>query len=289
MEFRMKRSVVIGLVAGVLVSGSSFLFITLFDFIELFYFLFGIGILVGMLPFVVSSIMESRVAREKDEMFLEFARSLVESVESGTPISKSIINMKYKSFGSLSLHVEKLANQIQLGIPLQQALQTFAQDTKSKTIIRAITLIREADKTGGNINAILESVAKSVSEIENLRAERRAAISSIVVEGYIIFLIFVIIMVVLDLFLLPNILSIQNLQGAGSAGPLGGLGGIGGEGTDISSFSNALLFLLIAQGLFAGLIIGRLAEGNIKAGIKHSFAMIAMAVLISTGSKIIFG
>jgi hypothetical protein len=33
------------------------------------------------------------------------------------------------------------------------------------------------------------------------------------------------------------------------------------------------LYLLVAQGFFAGLVIGKLGEGSIKAGVKHSFIL----------------
>src|SRR3989344_2403058 len=279
---KLKKGYWFGIIAGVIVILASFLFITVFDDRNLFYFVLGSGFLIAFFPFVVISIIENRVEQEKDEMFLEFSRSLVESVESGTPISKGIINMKSKNFGSLSPHVEKLSNQIELGIPLQQALEVFAYDTKSPTIMRAVTLIREADKTGGNIDTILESVAKSVSETEKLKAERRSAISSSVVEGYIIFFVFILIMIIMELQIIPLTSNLSGLSGTTLLPVEGSSLGT----TSADSFSYAFLFLLITQGIFAGLIIGRLAEGSIKAGVKHSFILTAMAILMSTGSKV---
>jgi len=46
-----------------------------------------------------------------------------------------------------------------------------------------------------------------------------------------------------------------------------------------------MIYLLIMQGLFTGLVIGKLAEGNLKAGVKHSFVMTAISLLIYTGAK----
>jgi hypothetical protein len=73
-----------------------------------------------------------------------------------------------------------------------------------------------------------------------------------------------------------------------------GAGGASATSSSSSSFSvqeisNAFLYLLIIQGLFSGLTIGKLAEGNIKAGIKHSFTMMVLSFLISTGANILFG
>ena len=56
-----------------------------------------------------------------------------------------------------------------------------------------------------------------------------------------------------------------------------------------ADLSRQFLFLLIAQGLFAGLTIGKLAEGSVRAGIKHSFVMVIAAFLISTGANLFIG
>ncbi len=101
-------------------------------------------------------------------MFLEFSRNLTESVNIGTPVSKSIINMSRKKYGALTPYIEKLGNQISLGIPVHRAFENFARDVNNPVISRAVSLISEAERAGGEIDYILESVAQSISEIENL-------------------------------------------------------------------------------------------------------------------------
>ncbi len=206
-----------------------------------FFFVFGIGILTGLAPFVFSIINETRIALEKEEMFLEFSRNLVESVKTGTPINKSIINVKDKPYGVLSGNIKKLANQISLGIPLEKALQTFSRDVKNKSISRALTLIGQAEKSGGEIGGILESVTEAISTADKLKKERKAAISTLVVQGYIIFFVFIIIILVLQFQILPLLINIApDLGGAGGIG-VGGIGGAGGgdsltQGEIASSF-----------------------------------------------------
>lgn len=53
--------------------------------------------------------------------------------------------------------------------------------------------------------------------------------------------------------------------------------------------ANQFLYLLVAQGFFAGLAIGKLTEGSIRSGIKHSFILAVLAFLISTGANSLFG
>ena len=57
---------------------------------------------------------------------------------------------------------------------------------------------------------------------------------------------------------------------------------------DQKQISNSFLYLILVQGFFTGLVIGKLAEGNIKAGIKHSFGLMFFSFLISTVANIFF-
>lgn len=274
----------IGIGISVLILAISFLF---YSAPSVFFLLVGVAVLIGFLPFVITSINETREENEKEEMFLEFARNLVESVKTGTPISRSIVNVKDKSYGVLTPHVEKLANQIYLGVSLKSAFQTFARDVNNKTISRAITLIGQAEKSGGDIGEILEAVAGAVTVADKLKKERKAALSALVVQGYVIFFIFMIIVLVMQFKIMPMLSGITNVQGGG-LGQLG-MGGQSGGAISPEELSNSFLYLLLAQGLFSGLTIGKLSEGNVKSGVKHSFALMLAAFLISASAKIIMG
>ncbi len=284
----------LGIILGLILVGLSFLFWGNFN---LLLFLMGLGIGIGVLPFIIDIAFESRRNTEIDEMFLEFSRNLAESVKTGTPVSKSIINLASRSYGALSPYVAKLANQISIGIPVNKSLETFAYEIDNPVVTRAVTLIREAEKAGGDIENILESSAQSIAEIEKLRKERTAAISSIIAQGYIIFFIFIAIMLVMEFKIMPI------------------TQGLGGLGLDLSGNINAqnlnsqtvdlkaaaakasaeqnstispFLVLLLVQGFFCGLIIGKISTGNIRGGLRHSFVLMMSAFLISTVSKLIW-
>ncbi|MFH1607844.1 MAG: type II secretion system F family protein [archaeon] len=252
---------------------------------KIFFFMIGIGFLIGISPFIFSIIYETKVASEKEEMFLEFARNLVESVKTGTPVGKSIINIKKKSYGVLSENIEKLANQISLGIPLNSALETFSKDVNSRSISRALKLIGQAERSGGDIGEILESVAEAVNISDKLKKERKAAISTLVVQGYIIFVVFMIIILIMQFKILPMVSNIANIGVSGGIG----IGSFSEPGVSQQELANAFLYMLIIQGLFSGLTIGKLAEGSIKSGIKHSFALMLLSFLVFTGANLFFG
>jgi len=256
---------------------------------KIFFFLTGIAVAVVALPFVIGTVVETSEEKEKDEQFLEFARALAENVKGGTPVGQSVINMRSKNFGSLSEHIAKLANQMSIGIPMSKALNTFGNDVGSLTIKRAIGLIKEAEAAGGKIDAILDSVAESIYQIEKLKKERKAAISSLVVQGYIIFFIFIGIMLVMQFKIIPLTADVQGIDAIGSGSAGSDFGGLNlGAGPSMSSeqLSRPFLYMLLIQGIFSGLAIGKLSEGSIKAGIKHSFVMTITAFLVATGARL---
>lgn len=283
--FEINKAEIIGIIAALVIIVLSFIFFRLSD---IFYFLLGICFFIAGLPFFLDLLIEGKTKKEKEAMFLEFSRDLVESVKAGTPISRSILNVRTKNYGTLTPYIEKLANQISLGIPLQNAFETFARDVNSRTITRSVTIISESEKAGGQISDILESVVKSVTQIEKLRKERASSIYSLVVQGYIIFLIFIAIMLVMQFKILPIATTLgQSNMNAGNLG-IGNFNVIG-EGMSPEEMSRPFFWLLLIQGLFAGLVIGKLSEGSIRAGIKHSFVLLVIALLISTGAKLVFG
>ena len=250
---------------------------------EGFFFLIGLGVIIGISPFMFTWIGETRINLQKEEMFLEFARNLVESVKTGTPISKSIVNMKGKPYGILSVHIRKLANQISMGIPLNEALKVFSRDVENRSISRVLTLIGQAERAGGDIGEILENVAGAVSMSDRLKKERKSAISSLVVQGYIIFFVFMIIILVMQFKIIPMLSGIAEVSSLGIAGVQST------SSTGAEEISSSFLYLLVIQGFFTGLVIGKLAEGSVKSGVKHSFSLVLLSFMISTLAKFLFG
>lgn len=278
-----------GIIFGLITLLLNLIFFLRKEDINLFFFIGGISICIISLPFVISIVLENRREQEMSEMFLEFSRNLAESVTTGTPISKSIVNMSKKNYGSLTPYIRKLGNQIAIGIPVDRAFRNFSAEVNNPVISRAVTLISEAEKAGGEIDYILESVAKSIAEVEKLKKERKAAVYNLVVQGYIIFFIFIGIMLVMKFKIIPLTSGISSL-GAFSSTSVSSLASSTPPLTQPAAqgdISSSFLYLLIMQGLFAGLTIGKLTEGSLKAGIKHSFILTITAVLISSGASLL--
>jgi len=282
---RLKKMHWFGIVAGILIAGAAVIFF--YKNQSMMLFMLGISAGIIALPFVIGITLENKNEQKMNEMFLEFSRNLAESVTIGTPISKSIINMRKKNYGVLNPHISKLANQIELGIPVSKALQTFADEVGSPVIKRAISLISEAERAGGEIDYILDSTAKSISEVEKLKEERKSAIYGLVVQGYVIFFIFIGIVLVMEFRIVPLTAGIGSFSGfSADVSKIQEGNNLGESNFSPEEFTRPFLFMLLTQGFFIGLVIGKLTEGSVKKGVKHSFILMMVAFLISTGARL---
>src|SRR3989344_4466431 len=237
-----------------------------------------IGIFFGSIFFIIDYLKIAEKQKEIEQKFLEFVRS-------GVSIPQAILHVSNSDYGALTPYVKKLAHQIEWGYPLKSALNIFANDTQNEVIKRAIAIVIEAEKSGGDIGSVLEAVTDSVVEIKKVKEERKTNASSQTLQGYIIYAVFIGVMVMLQVFLIPKISTLSADVGTG----LGGAGvGFQQTTSEAINFGPIFITLILVQGLFAGLMIGKFAEGSYKEGIKHSLIMMLGGYLITATLSGIF-
>lgn len=240
-----------------------------------------LGLLAAGFSFVQDVLRESERQREMELKFLEFVRNLVETVRSGVSIPKAILQVRSSGaeFGALTPYITKLANQIEWGYPLHQALTIFGNDTKNPVVKRSIAIVIQAEKSGGDMAAVLEAVSSSVLEIKKLKDERKSNAYSQTIQGYIIFFVFVAIMIVMQVYLIPQLSKIGGDVASGLAGAIGAGAAGGGKASDLGPI---FLETIVVQGIFAGLMIGKFSDGDFRSGLKHSLVMVVGGYLIMT-------
>jgi len=245
-----------------------------------------VAITIGWLQFWVDFSREIKRQKEIEEKFIEFTRNLVGNVKSGVSIPRGVINVSEEDYGALTRYIKKLAKQMEWGIPLHRALIVFANDTGNRVIKRAISIIIEADESGGDIEDILTSVATSMVNIRKMKEERRSHIFSQIVQGYIVFFVFIMIMLALQLWLFPQLTNVS-LGGdeLNVASDISGLSsGFLGLGTK-ADLDFIFFSMIMIQGFFAGIMLGKFSEGTLKHGLIHSLILMTIAALIITTAR----
>jgi archaeal flagellar protein FlaJ len=230
-----------------------------------------VGGLLLVLPPLMSFYMKYSTRKEIEEQFVSFIMDLTDSIDSGMSLPMALEHCSKRDYMALSKHVNHLVAQVNWGVPFRKALGSFARKTGSRPVQRAVSTIIETYRVGGKISDTLNSVAKSMTTINKLNAERRSSVYSQVVTSYMIFFIFIFIMVVIQVFILPS-LSAENLGDvtlSETATPL-----------SAAEYSQIFTVFIVIQGFFAGLATGKMAEGTITAGFKHSVLLVFIGYVI---------
>lgn len=255
------------IIIGVTIIVMNFLF---FPEIELLFSLMNlVGGLIAVIPSLLLFYARYSSRREMEDQFLVFIEDLTESINSGMTLPLALQHVSEKDYRSLSPHVSSLAAQVDWGIPFHKALVVFAKRTRSVPIKRAVTTITQTYKVGGKIGETLRAIGESLLTLHKIKKERVASVHSQIIQSYIIYFVFILILVILQVALVPSLLP-ENIVGLGgtSTAPIQAV------------FASSLINFIIIQGLFAGLVTGKMSEGSIVAGIKHSLLLITIGYTV---------
>ena len=277
-----------GIILGLIVILSDFLFF--FGKDKVFQIVMAFGLIIGGLQFWIDFLKENSRQKEIEVKFLEFVRSLVETVKSGIPIPKAVMQVsKSAEYGALTPHIKKLSNHLEWGMPLREALRIFAKNTDNKVILRSVSIVMEAERSGGNIDEVLRAVSNSVAQIKKIKDERRSDTYTQLFQGYFIFFIFIAIMLVVQIYLLPQLgditLTVSSNYGSLTSGNIDAMTTQNASSVNILDFNNIFLALVLIQGFFAGIMIGKFAEGEAKMGLKHSVVLMIVSYLVITAFR----
>jgi len=234
----------------------------------------AVNILAGVmfvLPVILWQYLKYRKTKVIEEIFPAFLRDFIESMRGGLTIEQSMKSLKKNDYKELNPYVRRMAAQLDWGIPVETVLSKFAQSTKSKLIGRIVSSVVESHRFGGNLTDTFEALNNASVEVERLKAERSMYLYSQVMTGYIIFFVFLGVIIALGRFLIPSLTNIS-IAGVTTAGP---------EQQDLGAgYKSLFMNLVVIQGLFAGLSVGKMSEGALIGGIKHSLIMVIVGVVV---------
>ena len=251
------------LVIGITIITVNFFFLQ--GLVQLFTIINLVGASLVLGPATIIKYKEYKDSKEMETRFPDFLNDVVNGVESGMTLPQAINSASKNDYGILSPHIKKMANQIDWGIPFSRVLQTMSKATGSKVLKRTISTIIETHRSGGNISDVLKSVGESIRQIERIREERKAHVYSQILTGYVIYFVFLAVIIGLQKFLMPSL----------------AFGGAGASEFNLGSnqdtaYKDIFQNLIIIQGSFSGLAIGKMSEGSILAGLKHLIVFVAI-------------
>lgn len=237
---------------------------------------FGVLSMIG--PYGIYDHYKLRRIIHMEERFPDFLRDLGSSRMAGMTLPNSVLTVAKGEYGELTPDIRKMADQIKWNVPFTDALRLMGERIKTPLVERSISLINEANRSGGNVTDVLMAASNDARQIKTLEADRRITMSLYTVVVYVAFFVFLAVVLILYGSFIPEI--IKASEAARAFG--GGIGSIKISAMTMADYKLMYFSAGAVQAIGNGIVAGAMGNGTLTSGLKHSFVMLLATYLTFT-------
>ena len=222
------------------------------------------GFIAVVSPIALVNYVDYRWRKAVDEHLPDLFRSIVQAQETGMTLPKALEEASERDYGQLTPELKKMTVQISWGASFEEALLAFGRRVGTVLTQRTVPMIIEASRSGGRVEKVFNPMGKFIQTTILLEKERKTQ-----TRPYI-----AIIYVALFVFLFTIVILFQTF--------FTGVEGMALFSTPTSSpadLKRIFLHLTLVQGFFSGLVAGKMGEGSVSAGLKHSLVMMMLGYM----------
>ncbi len=228
----------------------------------------GISLFFG--PYGIYWNLQNKKIKAIEARLPDFLRDLAEASRFGMTLSDSIIVAANGRYGPLTAEIKKMAAQIEWGVPVKDALESFKERIKTPLVERMITIIIKANESGGNVSDVLHMVSHAALEEQLVEKERVIEMQTYVFVMFIAYGVFLATILILAASFFPE------MYKAGSA--LSSVSTSAGTPVTVNyKLIPQVEFLFVAatliNGLGDGIIAGVLSNGKYESGFFLGFVL----------------
>lgn len=234
--------------------------------------LYVIGLVIALFPTGIVHLLNIMWKRGIDRNIPKLLRQIAEAGRIGVSIPEALEIATRYELGPLTPEIKKAVAKLSWGYPLEKVINDLIEELDTPTATRALNLILEASKSGGDIEEMFMMLQRHISGLQLTLMERRTLMRPYISYGYIAFFIFLAIEVILlNNFFLP-ILEVQN-----KASEISTMFQVSISIEDIKRY---FYHISLIEAVVSGLISGKMGEGTMFAGLKH-VAILLLATLLT--------
>jgi len=219
----------------------------------------AISIMISLVAPAVILILQDRRRNQIDRSLPRVLEAISEGLQAGMTLIESIDEVSKQDYGWTSKELRIMGAQLSWGIPIESALDNFAQRVGTEMTKKTTALLSTAIRLGGDLKSLFRSTAEFLHKMHDAEDERSEQLRPYLSIIYVTLVVFVVTMFMLynslaGLFELEsNILQVRMTQ---------------------SELKILLFDLAILEAIFGGLIASKLSSGTIAPGLKHSIIML---------------
>jgi len=232
----------------------------------------ALGLLIALAFPALVEFNNYRWGRQVDKNIPKLLRDITETVRSGMTLPKAMEEASQRSYGPISEELERTISMFNMGASFEDSIMSLAQRLRRPTALRFCTILVEAHQTGGKLIDVLTASVSLFSSLEENKEEQHTNMKPYMMTMYMTTMIFLVISyVMLHQFLGPMYAATANAS-VQSSGLLTGV-------LDINYYTSLLFWASLIESIFAGLILGKIVDRTLPAGLRHS-VILAIITLV---------
>jgi flagellar protein FlaJ len=223
-----------------------------------------LAIVIAIFPAAVLDYIDYRWRRSIDEHLPDLFRTIVQAESTGMTLPQAVEEASKRRYGPLTGELERMVAHMSWGSSFEKALQSFAKRVSTSLVRRSVPIVVEASFSGGQIEKVFKPLEAFVQSTLTAEKERQAQIRPYIAIVYVSFFVFLFTVIMLFKTFFLQMAQMPGLQ------------------TSLLSSTEArtLFFhMSVIQALFSGLVAGKMGEGTVSAGLKHSVILLAAGYL----------
>jgi len=223
-----------------------------------------LAIVIAVFPAAVLDYVDYRWRRSIDQHLPDLFRTIVQSERTGMTLPLAVEEASKRRYGPLTNELKRMVAHMSWGDSFEKALQSFGERVSTSLTRRSIPLVIEASRSGGQIEKVFEPLGKFVQSTLTAEKERQTQTRPYVAIVYVAFFVFLFTVIMLFKTFFVQMAELPMLQAA-----------------LLSPEQARTLFfhMSVIQALFSGLVAGKMGEGTMSAGLKHSVVLLVAGYL----------
>ena len=223
------------------------------------------GLLTVISPIAILNYIDYKWRKAVDEHLPDLFRSIVQAQKIGTTFPKALEEAAERNYGPLTPELKKMTVQISWGASFEEALLAFGRRVGTVLSLRTVPMIIEASRSGGSVEKIFDPMGKFVQTTILLEKERKTQTRPYTAIIYVALFVFLFTIVILFKTFFTDVEGVA-LFSVPTSSP--------------ADLKRIFLHLTLVQGFFSGLVAGKMGEGSVSAGLKHSLVMMLLGFVV---------
>jgi flagellar protein FlaJ len=222
------------------------------------------AIIIAVFPPAVLSYIDFKWRKAIDEHLPDLFRSIVQAQQTGMTLPQALEDASKRDYGPLTAELKKMTAQISWGMSFEEALLAMGKRVNTVLMQRTVPMIIEASRSGGHVEKVFDPMGKFIQTTLLLDKERRTQTRPYIAIIYVAFFVFIFTVILL---FKSFFVSVEGLPLLGSAvmSPM--------------TIERMFFHMTSIQAFFGGLVAGKMGDGSVSAGLKHSLILMICGYL----------